>query len=98
MAFAFQKPPIKLILPTSIRDVLDSIIPFPEPKPSLVALLLLIGLWPGGIHLAWKIGSRSLIDPFCNGGRLFIQAVVSPIQILSNSSVSSQSSKKLLQG
>ncbi len=97
MTFAIQKSQIKSILPTSIRDILDSIIPFPEPKPSLVALLLLIGLWPGGIHTAWKIGSRSLIDPFCNGGRLFTQAVVSPIEILSNSSVSSQS-KELLQG
>ncbi len=83
MTFIFQRWPIKLIVPMSIRNTLDSIIPFPEPKPSFVALLLLIGLWPGGILMAWKIGSRSLLDPLGASrhrtGKLFIQASVSEI-------------------
>mmetsp|Transcript_1908 Transcript_1908/g.3438 ORF Transcript_1908/g.3438 Transcript_1908/m.3438 type:complete len:580 (-) Transcript_1908:917-2656(-) len=70
--FIFRKAPI----PGDIRGLLESFIPFPEPKPSLVALLLLVGLWPGGIDMAWKVGRWSLVKPLCNPGKFFIHAVV----------------------
>jgi len=70
--FIFRKAPI----PADIRGLLESFIPFPEPNPSLVALLLLVGLWPGGIDMAWKVGRWSLVKPLCNPGKFFIHAVV----------------------
>ena len=82
VTFIIRKTPIVRLPPVYIRDIIDYIIPFPEPQPSLVALFLVIGLWPGGIRMAWKIGSRSLVDPRCNGGRFFIHAVVSDIDMI----------------
>jgi hypothetical protein len=68
-----KAPPI---IPGSIRGCLEYVIPFPEPPPWLVALLLLIGLWPGGIDMAWKVGRSSLTKPLYNPGKFFIHAVV----------------------
>jgi hypothetical protein len=82
VTFIFQRSPVKLLLPKSILESLDIIIPFPEPKPSLVAFFLLIGLWPGGIYMAWKIGNRSLVDSLrtsCGEGISFIHAAVCEI-------------------
>ncbi|KAL7532928.1 hypothetical protein ACHAXR_004930 [Thalassiosira sp. AJA248-18] len=72
VTFIFRKAPI----PASIRGLMESIIPFPEPQPSFVAIFLLIGLWPGGIDMAWKVGRWSLIKPLCNPGKFFVHAVV----------------------
>jgi hypothetical protein len=72
--FALRKAPP--IMPKSIRGLLDYAIPFPEPPPWLVALFLLIGLWPGGIDMAWKVGRWSRTKPLCNPGKFFIHAVV----------------------
>lgn len=66
----------KVLIPTDIRAVLEASIPFPEPSPSLVAALLLIGIYPGGINMAWKVGKWSLEKPLCNPGKFFIHAVV----------------------
>ena len=62
--------------PAHIRVLAEQIIPFPEPQPSFVALLLLLGLWPGGIDMAWKVGRWSLTKPLCNAGKFFVHAVV----------------------
>jgi hypothetical protein len=64
------------IIPVSIRGCLESVIPFPEPEPKLVAVLILNGVWLGGIDMAWKVGRWSLINPLCNPGKFFIHAVV----------------------
>ncbi|KAL7454295.1 hypothetical protein ACHAWC_005933, partial [Mediolabrus comicus] len=55
--FVFGRVPI----PDDVRNLLESmsIIPFPEPPPSLVAMILLMGLLPTMIY-AWKVGSSSL--------------------------------------
>ena len=73
-------------MPASVRGCLESVIPFPEPQPKLVALLLSIGLWPGGIDMAWKVGRWSLIKPLCNPGKFFIHAVVGEIEVFFRSS------------
>ena len=70
--FVFRNVPI----PKSIRSLVEPFIPFPEPQPSIVALLLLIGLYPG-IEMAWKVGNWSLYKPLANAGKFFIHAVVS---------------------
>jgi len=70
--FLLRKAPI----PAGIRELMESVIPFPEPQPSLVALCLLVGLWPGGIDMAWKVGRWSLVKPLCNPGKFFVHAVV----------------------
>ena len=70
--FALRKLPI----PNDIRAILETYIPFPEPSPSTVAALLLIGIYPGGINMAWKVGRWSLEKPLCNPGKFFIHAVV----------------------
>lgn len=71
--FAFRKAPI----PASVRALVEPLIPFPVPQPSTVALLLLAGIWPGGVHMAWKVGRSSLVKVQCNAGQFFIHAVVS---------------------
>lgn len=55
--FVFGRAPI----PDDVRSWVESmsIIPFPEPSPSLVAMILLMGLLPTMIY-AWKVGSSSL--------------------------------------
>lgn len=67
----------KAPIPASVRTLVENIIPFPEPQPFIVALLLLIGIWPGGVDMAWKVGRWSLEKPLCNPGKFFIHAVVS---------------------
>ena len=60
---------------------LEYMIPFPIPQPRLVAIILLISLYPGGIYLAWKVGTISLTNNnnnnVYNPGKFFIHAVVS---------------------
>ena len=64
------------------RMFLEYMIPFPIPQPRLVAIILLIGLCPGGIYMAWKIGTLSLLtnkEELYNPGKFFIHAVVSSV-------------------
>ena len=66
----------------AMNRMLEYIIPFPIPQPRLVAIILLIGLCPGGIYMAWKIGTLSLLtnkEELCNPGKFFIHAVVSSV-------------------
>ena len=55
--FVFGRAPIS----DDVRNLVESmsIIPFPEPSPSLAAMVLLMGLLPTMIY-AWKVGSSSL--------------------------------------
>ncbi|KAL9180745.1 hypothetical protein ACHAXT_011198 [Thalassiosira profunda] len=69
--FFYRKAPI----PGGIRVLLDSLIPFPEPPPSLVAICLLVGLCPA-LFFAWKMGGRSLVKPDYSCGEFFVAAVV----------------------
>eukprot|EP00984_Skeletonema_dohrnii_P021311 scaffold10619_cov172-Skeletonema_dohrnii-CCMP3373.AAC.2 len=52
---AFRRIPI----PDDIRSLVQPFIPFPEPTPGLVAIILLLGLVPTIIY-AWKVGTSSL--------------------------------------
>ncbi|KAL7547110.1 hypothetical protein ACHAWF_010428 [Thalassiosira exigua] len=65
----------KAPIPASIIAVVERIVPFPEPQPSLVAVFLLVGVWPGGVHMAWKVGRWSLTKRI-KPGRFFIHAIV----------------------
>ena len=76
--FVFRKAPI----PDNLRALMESFIPFPEPKPSFVAGCLLLGVWPGGVDMAWKVGHWSLTKPLANSGKFFIHAVVSTLYIV----------------
>jgi alpha-1,3-glucosyltransferase len=53
--FAFRRTPI----PDDIRSLVEPFIPFPEPTPGLVAIILLTGLVPTMVY-AWKVGTSSL--------------------------------------
>jgi alpha-1,3-glucosyltransferase len=57
--FAYRRVPI----PNGVRSMVESmsIIPFPEPSPALVAMILLTGLLPAMIY-GWKVGTSSLIQ------------------------------------
>ena len=65
-SFLFRKAPI----PTGLRHLVESLslLPFPEPPPSIVALCLLIGLIPAMV-CAWKVGGASLTNSLI-GSRL----------------------------
>ena len=52
---AFRRIPIH----DDIRSLVQPFIPFPEPTPGLVAIILLLGLVPTMIY-AWKVGASSL--------------------------------------
>lgn len=52
---AFRRIPF----PDDIRSLVQPFIPFPEPIPGLVAIILLLGLVPTMIY-AWKVGTSSL--------------------------------------
>ncbi|KAL7447076.1 hypothetical protein ACHAXM_010747 [Skeletonema potamos] len=53
--FVFRRTPI----PDDIRTLVEPFIPFPEPSPVLVAMILLTGLVPTTVY-AWKVGTSSL--------------------------------------
>lgn len=53
--FAFRLVPI----PENIRSMVEPFVPFPEPTPGVVAILLLTGLAPAMVY-AWSVGSSSL--------------------------------------
>ena len=53
--FAFRRVPI----PGDIRSIVEPFVPFPEPTPGVVAIILLIGLVPSMIY-AWNVGTSSL--------------------------------------
>lgn len=63
----------------AVNWLLEFMIPFPIPQPRLVAFLLLIGICPGGIYMAWRTGTLSLLTnkELYNPGKFFIHAVVS---------------------
>ena len=66
----------------AMNRMLEYMIPFPIPQPRLVAIILLLGLCPGGIYMAWKIGTLSLLtnkEELYNPGKFFIHAVVSSV-------------------
>jgi alpha-1,3-glucosyltransferase len=68
---------------SAMNWMLEYMIPFPMPQPRLVAIILLISLYPGGIYMAWKVGTLSLTNNnnnnnnVYNPGKFFIHAVVS---------------------